>query len=55
MLVRESSNSDSNRDDDDDDGNLSCDWGKDDLQYANKLVKSTDKVDQRLIDIFMIE
>ena len=44
MLVRESSAGEAGGDTSND-GNLSCDWGKDDLNYADKLAKSTDKVD----------
>ena len=50
MVIRESSNSEYTSDDEE----LS-DWGKDDLNYVNQLVKSKDKVDKRLIDIHMLK
>ena len=50
MLIRESSNFEETSDDEE----LS-DWGKDDLKYANKLALSTDRVDRRLIDLYMIK
>ena len=50
MVLRESSNFEETSDDEE----LS-DWGKDDLRYANKLAKSKDKVDNRLINIYMLQ
>ena len=50
MVIRESSNSEYTSADDE----LS-DWGKDDLNYVNQLVKSKDKVDKRLVDIHMLK
>ena len=50
MVIRESSNFEDTSDDEE----LS-DWGKDDLHYANQLIKSKDKVDKRLVDIHMLK
>ena len=49
MLIRESSNFEETSDDEE----LS-DWGMDDQKYIDKLAKSEEKVDQRLIDLYMI-
>ena len=49
MLIRESSNFEETSEDEE----LS-DWGMDDQKYAEKLAKSEEKVDQRLIDLYMI-
>ena len=49
MLIRESSCFEETSDDDE----LS-DWGMDDHKYIAKLASSEEKVDQRLIDLYMI-
>ena len=50
MLIRESSCFEETSDDDE----LS-DWGMDDHKYIAKLANSKEKVDQRLIDLYMIK
>ena len=49
MLIRESSNFEETSEDEE----LS-DWGMDDHKYIAKLTNSKEKVDQRLIDLYMI-
>ena len=50
MVLRESSNFEETSDDEE----LS-DWGLDDLRFANKLAKSKETVDKRLVDIYMLK
>ena len=49
MIIRESSNLEETSSDQD----LS-DWGRDDMKFAERMTKSTNKVDNRLINLYRI-
>lgn len=49
MIIRESSN----LDDTSSDSELS-DWQRDNMEYAKNMTMSTDKVDERLINVYRI-
>ena len=49
MMIRESSNLDETSSN----GELS-DWGKDDMHYVKRMFESSNKVDQRLIDMYKV-
>ena len=56
MIIRESSDGmDSQQDRGTSSDDNHSDWQQDNMDYATKMIKSRDKVDRRLIDLYMLK
>ena len=55
MIIRESSDGMNSQDRGPSSDDNHSDWQQDNMDYATKMIKSSDRVDKRLIDLYMLK